>query len=250
MVDPAFTTIASNSIGYDAKNNIVLLQMSEFAGSDTRFVGVDGDTGTVLWSIKPFPSGWTWAPDLAQSRVANGYISLVSNGNFFAPHDTKLVTIKTSDGSTFSSDTTYGLGTMYRAFSSDDVTGGCVLQVVLLDTTGHPTLEPGTSFSNSPPQSMMQPLIIRPANLVMDDLDCEQQPLPTDNMVTLRWSDDGGYSWSNGLEQSLGNIGEYLTSVQFRRLGMARNRVWEVSWSGALPEALNGLSIQFETAAT
>src|ERR1044072_583532 len=68
MVDPAFTTIASNSIGYDAKNNIVLLQMSEFAGSDTRFVGVDGDTRTVLWSIKPFPSGWTWAPDLAQWR--------------------------------------------------------------------------------------------------------------------------------------------------------------------------------------
>lgn len=59
-------------------------------------------------------------------------------------------------------------------------------------------------------------------------------------LVSLRWSDDRGASWGNPLTASLGTTGEYLTSVQFNRLGMARDRVFELSWSAPVMTALNG----------
>lgn len=58
--------------------------------------------------------------------------------------------------------------------------------------------------------------------------------------VFLRWSDTRGYSWGNAVQRSLGLEGEYLTSVQWRRLGMARDRVFELSWSAPCKTALLG----------
>lgn len=58
--------------------------------------------------------------------------------------------------------------------------------------------------------------------------------------VSLRWSDTRGASWGNKLEQSLGAAGQYLTSIQWNRLGMARDRVFELSWSAPVNTALNG----------
>jgi hypothetical protein len=62
----------------------------------------------------------------------------------------------------------------------------------------------------------------------------------TDNPVSLRWSDTRGKSWGNPVMRSLGKEGEYLTSVQWRRLGMARDRVFELSWSAPCKTALLG----------
>ena len=50
--------------------------------------------------------------------------------------------------------------------------------------------------------------------------------------VMLRWSDDGGHTWSNEHWVSMGRIGEYGTRAIWRRLGMTlklRDRVYEVS---------------------
>ena len=50
--------------------------------------------------------------------------------------------------------------------------------------------------------------------------------------VMLRWSDDGGHTWSNEHWRSIGRIGDYGTRVIWRRLGMTlklRDRVYEVS---------------------
>jgi len=68
--------------------------------------------------------------------------------------------------------------------------------------------------------------------------------------VSLRWSDDKGASWSNRMEQSLGGAGQYLTNVQFRRLGLSRDRVYELSWSMPAKTALNGAWLDIEMAAT
>lgn len=51
-------------------------------------------------------------------------------------------------------------------------------------------------------------------------------------VVSLRWSDDGGHTWSNYHNASLGAIGQYGTRVIWRRLGMTqklRDRVYEIS---------------------
>jgi hypothetical protein len=47
----------------------------------------------------------------------------------------------------------------------------------------------------------------------------------------LRWSDDGGSTWSNEYWTSVGLIGKYANRAIWRRLGWARDRVFEVSIS-------------------
>lgn len=71
----------------------------------------------------------------------------------------------------------------------------------------------------------------------------EDDPTP---QVNLRWSDDRGKSYGNSVSQSLGRLGQYLTQVAYRRLGYARDRVFEVSWSENMETALNGAFIEFE----
>jgi len=75
--------------------------------------------------------------------------------------------------------------------------------------------------------------------------------LPTnDATVSLRWSDDRGASWGTPVQGSLGATGEYLTSIQFQRLGMARDRVFELAWSAPVSTALNGAFVDARVAAT
>jgi hypothetical protein len=65
--------------------------------------------------------------------------------------------------------------------------------------------------------------------------------------VFLRWSDTRGKTWGNAISVSLGREGEYLTSLQFQRLGMARDRVFELSWSAPVKTALLGAWVQAES---
>jgi hypothetical protein len=65
-------------------------------------------------------------------------------------------------------------------------------------------------------------------------------PVNTSPQVFLRWSDDRGRTFSNPIPQSLGATGQYLSQPRWRRLGRARDRVWEVY--GVIPGrlAING----------
>lgn len=63
-------------------------------------------------------------------------------------------------------------------------------------------------------------------------------------LVSLRWSDNRGKSYGNRLEQSLGSAGQYLTTLQWNRLGYARDRVFELSWSVPALTALQGAFIE------
>lgn len=51
----------------------------------------------------------------------------------------------------------------------------------------------------------------------------------SDPKLMLRYSDDGGVTWSNETECSFGTLGAYDALVWFWQLGMARNRVYEIS---------------------
>lgn len=62
--------------------------------------------------------------------------------------------------------------------------------------------------------------------------------------VSLSWSDNRGESYGNPVEQSLGNVGEYLTQPQWSRLGLARDRVYLLSWSAPMITALNGAYLE------
>lgn len=62
--------------------------------------------------------------------------------------------------------------------------------------------------------------------------------------LSLSWSDDGGHTWSNEHEASMGRLGKYLTRAIWRRLGMARNRVFRVTTSD--PVAITWLGAEFD----
>jgi len=50
-----------------------------------------------------------------------------------------------------------------------------------------------------------------------------------DPQATLKWSDDGGNTWSAGVSVSMGKYGEYETRAIWRRLGKSRNRIYELT---------------------
>ena len=74
------------------------------------------------------------------------------------------------------------------------------------------------------------------------------QPTATaiDPQVMLRWSDDGGHTWSNSHWRSMGKTGTYGTRVIWRRLGMTlklRDRVYEVSGTDPIKIAIMGAEL-------
>ena len=64
-----------------------------------------------------------------------------------------------------------------------------------------------------------------------------------DPQVMLRWSDDGGHTWSNEHWTSIGKIGSYGYRAFWRRLGMTlklRDRVYEISGTDPVKVAITG----------
>lgn len=71
-------------------------------------------------------------------------------------------------------------------------------------------------------------------------------PPDDEPLVYLRWSDTRGKTWGNPMPQGLGATGEYYTQLQWQRLGMARDRVFELFWSAPCKTALNGAFVDPE----
>jgi hypothetical protein len=65
-----------------------------------------------------------------------------------------------------------------------------------------------------------------------------QQPV-----VCLRYSDDGGISWSSEKWAPLGMIGQTLARVIWRQLGMSRNRCYEVTVTDPVDFAMIGADL-------
>ena len=68
----------------------------------------------------------------------------------------------------------------------------------------------------------------------------------SDPQVMLRWSDDGGHTWSNEHWRSMGKIGVYQARVIWRRLGMTvklRDRVYEASGTDPVKIAIMGAEL-------
>jgi hypothetical protein len=68
----------------------------------------------------------------------------------------------------------------------------------------------------------------------------------SDPQAMLRWSDDGGHTWSNEHWSGMGKIGEYYRRVFWRRLGMTlklRDRVYEISGTDPVKIAIMGAEL-------
>jgi hypothetical protein len=64
------------------------------------------------------------------------------------------------------------------------------------------------------------------------ELDCQVgvgNTASADPLMTLRWSNDAGQTWSSGVTAHMGTSTQTLQRVRWRRLGRGRSRVFEVS---------------------
>ena len=64
--------------------------------------------------------------------------------------------------------------------------------------------------------------------------------------LIMRWSDDGGHTWTEPRQTSMGRIGRYGTRAIYRRLGMTtklRDRVYEISGTDPVKVAINGAEL-------
>ena len=71
----------------------------------------------------------------------------------------------------------------------------------------------------------------------------------SDPKAMLRWSTDGGHTWSSELWAPIGKLGERRTRVKWRRLGRSRDRVFEVTITDPVRVAIVGASVVVRTGA-
>lgn len=64
--------------------------------------------------------------------------------------------------------------------------------------------------------------------------------------VWLRWSNDRGRTWGSAVPRSTGATGRFNTIVQWRNLGIAQDRVYEVFWNTEQATAIQGAWIDVE----
>ncbi len=56
-----------------------------------------------------------------------------------------------------------------------------------------------------------------------------------DPLISLSWSDDGGQTFGSSYTVSAGEIGQFSTLVEWRQLGQARDRIFQVTCSAPVP---------------
>ena len=103
---------------------------------------------------------------------------------------------------------------------------------------------PGHIYLN--PLQIVGDFYINQEVIVVNSVDNYVEP-----QVMLRWSDDGGHTWSNEHWRSMGGVGAYGTRVIWRRLGMTtklRDRVYEIS--GTDPVKIAIVAAQLDVEAT
>lgn len=62
----------------------------------------------------------------------------------------------------------------------------------------------------------------------------------SDPQIVLRYSDDGGFTWSNEIWRSFGALGDYMKRVVWRKLGASRDRVYEITITDPVFVQING----------
>lgn len=68
----------------------------------------------------------------------------------------------------------------------------------------------------------------------------------SDPQLMMRYSSDGGHTWSNEKTATVGKVGEYGARAKFNRLGSGRNRVWELSFTDPCKFAILGAVVEGE----
>ncbi len=73
-----------------------------------------------------------------------------------------------------------------------------------------------------------------------------EEPCVEEGKLMLRWSDDGGKTWSSEHFASMGKVGEFKKRLIFRRLGKSRRRCYEAKVTDPVPVRMISMFIDTE----
>ena len=76
------------------------------------------------------------------------------------------------------------------------------------------------------------------------DMELGNVPVGTNPAYSMRFSDDGGFTWSNEMIRYLGKTGKYANQLVWRQLGSSRDRVYEVVDTNAISAAWAAASLE------
>lgn len=64
--------------------------------------------------------------------------------------------------------------------------------------------------------------------------------------IELRYSNDGGNNWTDWQSRETGETGAFRTQLVWRRLGMARERTWELRDTSPVAADIMGAELMME----
>lgn len=89
------------------------------------------------------------------------------------------------------------------------------------------------------------------------DLQIQFQPgvgletgLGEDPQAMLKWSDDGGFTWSNERWVSIGRVGRYKNRARWQQLGKSRDRIFEVQVTDPVFPVIVSANLRFSPGAS
>ena len=68
----------------------------------------------------------------------------------------------------------------------------------------------------------------------------------SDPQIMLEISRDGGKTWGQPIYANIGQIGQYLTRARFQKLGNARDAIFRVTVTAAVPVRILSAMIDYE----
>lgn len=69
----------------------------------------------------------------------------------------------------------------------------------------------------------------------------------SDPQVMIQWSDDGGSTWSNEHWRSVGKVGKYKNRAIVRKMGMARDRIYQAAMTDPVKWVIVSADLKAET---
>jgi hypothetical protein len=231
VVDPTQPNMAVSSLGYDLADGNLLLHVSTgtTTGSNFFIIKVRSTDAAVLWSV---PVDALVRVSLEQSRI---------NGSLWVFEST-------------------GTGTSWRI---DTLTGHATIQPLngaTYTAPGEPVIDSENAvalFWGSFAIRSGSPVPVSGTGAFTNgwalmggatEVTTITTAAAVGNLISLRWSDDRGHSYGSLVSQPIGATGEYRKSLQWQRLGMCRDRVFEISWSTPMATALQGAWVTAEVA--
>lgn len=221
-VDPTWTTLQANTIGYDGTDGNVLIDVTTTNSvTNTHYIiKVNATSAAVMWAVAIGNTGN--ATVLSGYNVGYGYAAFLPSA---------LRDVITTGAEALNSAAMAGL-TMTNGFAAgDDVSGLMVLKTIYAAGGTAPTAVSGTPSSFTGWAVLAGVYPSAPTSIPVSALDPQ---------IYLSWSDDGGRHFGNPVGISMGRAGAYLTSLQWQRLGMGRRRVFQLEWSVPVRTALLG----------